>query len=108
MNYQLVIDKSCKDVSRLMFLCSDKNIFINENSIQYCLNTLEKAEILFAGAVQKISIKNEFKEGKRNDYVFKLACECNRLGLKEGTCEIYIVNTIFHKLILVNMKYRAV
>lgn len=89
MNYQLIVDKKCKDLSRLMFLCSDKYIVINESSKEYHLNTLEKNEILFAEAVQRINCKNEFKEGQRNDYVFKLACECKRVGLKENNCEIY-------------------
>ena len=92
MNYQLIIDKSCKDISRLMFLCSDKNIFINENSKEYHLNTLENDEILFAGAIQKINNKNKFIEGKRNDYVFKLACECKRVELKEKNCIVYCLN----------------
>lgn len=92
MNYQLIIDKCCKDISRLMFLCSDKNIFINENSKEYHLNTLQNDEILFAGAIQKINNKNKFIEGKRNDYVFKLACECKRVELKENICTIYCLH----------------
>lgn len=92
MSYHLVIDRSCKDISRLMFLCSDKDIFINENSTPYCLNTLEPTEILFADAVQKINNRNVFKEGSRNLYVYKLACECKRLKLKENICLIYCTN----------------
>lgn len=90
--FQLIIDKSCKDISRLMFLCSDKNIFINKNSKEYHLNTLENDEILFAGAIQKINNKNKFIDGKRNNYVFKLSCECKRVGLKEKNCIVYCLN----------------
>ncbi len=88
-NYQLKIDKSCKDISRLMFLCCDKNIVINENSNEYLLDTLVKDEILFCEAIFKIDKNNVFKDGQRNTYIFKLACECRRLGLKENICAIY-------------------
>ena len=87
--HKIVIDKCCKDISRLMFLSSDNNIFLNENSKVYSLNTLENNEILFASAIQKINLKNHFQEGQRNNYVFKLACECKRMGLNENICLIY-------------------
>ena len=34
-NYDLVVDKQCKDIARLMFLSWDENIFVNENSKEW-------------------------------------------------------------------------
>ena len=34
-NYNLTIDKACKDISRLMFISHDEHTFINPNSLNY-------------------------------------------------------------------------
>ena len=36
--YNLQIDEKCKDISRLMFLCSDTNIYVNENSDTFTIS----------------------------------------------------------------------
>ncbi|MEJ7821514.1 MAG: BT4734/BF3469 family protein [Chitinophagaceae bacterium] len=92
LHYKIQIDKSCKDIGRLMFLSSDKGIYINERSKEIDVNVLSESEFLFTSAIQKITNKNEFKKGSRNDFVFKVACECNRLGINEVLCITYCKN----------------
>ncbi len=90
--YNVKVDKQCKDITRLMYLSSDKDIFINEEAKQYRLGTLNIEEQLFGEALLNIVSKNEFVEGFRNDFIFKLACECNRLGLDAEICFIFCKN----------------
>lgn len=92
LNYQRFIDTKCKDVSRLMFLGSDKEIFTHSNVGPYLLNTLTKDQILFAAAVFTVNLSDSFLDGSRNSYVFKLALECSRSGLPLDTSVVYAEN----------------
>jgi predicted P-loop ATPase len=82
-NYEIQIDNKCKDLSRLMFLSYDENIFINydstiwlsqiddKQSFEHMLNWLEKK-------------KNEYYvDGNRNAFIYKLASACYRIGVSE-------------------------
>jgi predicted P-loop ATPase len=73
--FSLNIDAQCKDVSRLMFLSSDENLYVNENSSEWIV-TQNENELLFNEILIEFEKTNQFIEGKRNDFVFKLAREC--------------------------------
>ncbi|MFA6924418.1 MAG: BT4734/BF3469 family protein [Bacteroidales bacterium] len=106
-NYNLSIDKSCKDVSRLMFLSSDKNIYVNDNSkmldisknqetskletdVEKIINQIEKQKIDITGSYDNwlkigFAIANGFDENGRN-YFHRISkyskkydeCKCNK------------------------------
>ena len=88
-NFNLKVDKQCKDISRLLFLSWDKDIFVNENSIQWQKDETDQ-HLLFKSVLQKLERKETFEKGKRNDFVYKLACECykNNIALDSAINEI--------------------
>lgn len=73
--YKLQIDKSCKDVTRLMFLSYDNSLFTNENANLFDLYHDHDLEIKIQEAIKTISSKQKFAEGNRNNFIFKLACD---------------------------------
>ncbi len=62
--YKILIDKKCKDVSRLMYLCSDDNIYINENSEVFKVSQVAE---LPASKPAKTTIKTTKKKHFVND-----------------------------------------
>jgi len=73
--FGMIADQACKDVSRLMYISYDPNLYFNPESIHW---SLEAANIeKFETVLNFIQRKNEFTTGKRNEYVFKLALECS-------------------------------
>ena len=88
--YNLKIDPQCKDITRAMFLSYDPNIFVNENSevfkiIKYTTNNIIES------CVQKVNEINQFIDGNRNNYIYKLAIEFNKSGIsiKEAASKIF-------------------
>lgn len=73
--FNLIADKQCKDLTRLLFLSWDENIYFNENAIQWQL-TQEQQSSLFETVLNKLQQKESFVQGKRNDFIYKLACDC--------------------------------
>ena len=70
--YSLKIDQQCKDVTRLMFVSFDENLSHNPDSIQWG----NDYQNLFQEILKQINKYENFNEGNRNKYVFKLACKC--------------------------------
>ncbi len=103
---EIDLDRSGKDVSRLCFYSYDPQLFHNtESSIfnvnkEYVLNVepiIETKEVisndaLFQNAVDFTSKKSTYSEGNRNNFIHLLACNCNRLGIKETDAESLIKN----------------
>jgi hypothetical protein len=87
--YELTIDKTCKDVCRLMFLTVDENVFINKNAVLFDPEINVDAD--FAFLIEQLNKKVEFKEGTRNDYVFKLATNCSKSGISKNDAEKRII-----------------
>ena len=90
-NFNLNADKQCKDISRLLFLSWDEKLFVNENSIQWQKNESDQNG-LFKSVLQKLEGKETFKKGKRNDFVYKLACECCKKNIDLDSAINEIVN----------------
>jgi len=59
-NYSIVVDKSCKDVSRLRFISYDPNLFLNEKSKPF-KKYLKKKEVE-RKAFKQIVVKSDFDE----------------------------------------------
>lgn len=101
-------DEKCKDVTRLCFMSFDENIFTNIQSKKFTIDlpgnpqgllsktikfenkpkTLDEpvnlnAAFLFNQQVEFTNKKSSFHEGNRNNYIFTLACNCNRVGISQ-------------------------
>ena len=76
----LEADTQCKDVSRLMYLSYDEELFINEKSDVWEIE--EKKETTnFDNALAQLVRKRNFTNGERNNFVFKLACDCKERNI---------------------------
>ena len=104
------IDTSGSDICRLCFVSYDKDCFINNNAaifevenlkvngdnksnssvntnLNECgLSDLEK----FQNCVGFTNNVASYQEGNRNNYIFQLACNCNRIGLNQLDTENFI------------------
>lgn len=104
--YGKVIDKSGKDVTRLCFMTVDFNLWENVNPVVLpCVVPIPEKEI---NKLSKLSPKEkqtlqasgqevndvwestqmyfEYTEGNRNNFIFKFACNCNRVGIEKWNC----------------------
>ncbi len=97
--YNLEVDESGKDVSRLCFISSDLNIYINDDAVPFSGNDLEVSEatkepvpvapVVAVSNIQKdleqlvefTNKKNNYNDGNRNNYIHHFACNANRKGL---------------------------
>lgn len=88
---------SGSDLSRLCFFSYDPNIYMNQHSETFKVSLTDNSggsQIStfrhensfakhFAEAVKQTSVKTEYKEGQRNNFIYLLANNCNRLGIPE-------------------------
>jgi hypothetical protein len=102
----LKADPSCKDITRLCFVSYDPELYMNLNNKKFVVKRLEdekvrnfesnanslpnspsdpslNEEFLFKQQVEFTDRKNSYKEGSRNNYIYMLASNCNRVGLPE-------------------------
>ncbi|QNA46130.1 VapE domain-containing protein [Lacibacter sediminis] len=79
--YNFTVDKSCKDVSRLMFLSWDENIFVNENSAVWEILIADNKN-KFSSLLESFQKRENFVSGNRNNFVFKLSLECYKANIK--------------------------
>ena len=101
--YQVKLDPSGKDVSRLCYVSSDKDIHIRYDAknfpvdieepdkraleahtpmmadVSTAQNDLHKFRVCILWTERNF----KFEEGQRNAYLHNLACNCNRVGLKQ-------------------------
>ncbi len=111
----LKADPSCKDVTRLCFMSHDPNAyrtiqnekfivalpqFIQEQQSQTPTANapvvpIEKAEpedlnntFIFNQQIQFTNQKASYNDGNRNNYIYLLASNCNRVGLSQSDTEI--------------------
>lgn len=74
-NYNLDIDDQCKDISRLMFLSWDPDIYINEGSIEFSEND-NQAYLKYNQCLNRVYDSMNFTKGNRNNFIFTLARLC--------------------------------
>ena len=104
-------DKSTKDVSRACFECSDKDILINWNCVEYT-KILKSENVIYSERVEMesdvqstfdklckwLENKNEiYQSGNRNNFIFTLAGACCRYGIDQMTTEYMIDFTYLSK-----------
>ncbi len=108
---KLEIDKSGKDVTRLCFYSWDENLFINENSKIFEIETPQPSqtelvevpklktatvtatdtEAIYNHCIKFTEKKVQFVNGSRNVFVHQLACNLNRKGVALNEALGYIL-----------------
>ena len=93
-------DKSIKDLTRLCFVSSDPELYLNEESVVFDYNTISMTrtpEELW----EETSRKETFTVGNRNNFIFTFACNTNREGLNmedvKSYCSSYTDSTLTYQ-----------
>lgn len=111
--YKIAIDPSGKDVNRLCFLSADPYCVFNEAAAVYTIEAKEISEDE-KKKLEKLTKKEEkqlqesgqqcndifdstqqviaYQEGSRNNFIFKFACNCNRVGISQSECENFALS----------------
>ena len=81
--FEIPIDCSGKDVSRLCFMSYDPNLYINTDVSAFKVQVDDSLdfEATFFQAVQITQKKFTYSEGNRNNFIHHLGCNANRLGI---------------------------
>jgi hypothetical protein len=87
--YDVIADKSCKDVTRLMFLSYDENMIVNEDSKVWKIEPGN--ELNYVLAKSTLTRQEAFTPGNRNNFVYLLASACCKKGISKEFVEIAIV-----------------
>lgn len=104
-------DPKCKDITRLCFVSYDTNAFINESASTFEIALQEQAPLskpLFEQAQNSantifdecVSFTNNiltYGNGNRNNYLYQLACNCNRRGIPRQEAEHLITSNFYHE-----------
>ena len=82
------VDPSGKDITRLCFFSYDPEIYFKEGSWVFKMSKSKKDNneqdrTMYEAQVEQTKIKSQFIKGNRNNFVFQLACNCNRAGIKK-------------------------
>lgn len=107
-NFNIQIDPSGKDVSRLCFLSVDTKFFHNPGAVAFIAQTTPVISESDKVVLSKVTTKEKntlqtsgqnvndvwestqtfisYAEGNRNNFIFKFACNCNRVGITEMDC----------------------
>ncbi|MGM0479237.1 MAG: DUF3987 domain-containing protein, partial [Bacteroidota bacterium] len=92
-------DNKCKDVSRLCFVSSDPELFLNEQCEVFKWNTVNNEKPI-AMTDDKLESCKEFTEkrehyakGNRNNFIHLFACNANRYGIDKEEALQYCIST---------------
>jgi KaiC/GvpD/RAD55 family RecA-like ATPase len=103
---KIEIDKSGKDINRLCFYSSDREIYVNEQALiftptfqppiklttpqDFSSNEKNNGQQIFEKCVKLTENKEQYIEGSRNTFVHLLANNCNRQGIPETEATLLI------------------
>lgn len=119
-NYGKKIDPSGKDISRLCFLSNDPTAHFNPDNTQIPMLVLEtpiseadkkKLSKATKKEIDKLEetgqepndiwestqVAEAFVSGNRNTFIFKFACNCNRVGISESDCREFAMGACHDK-----------
>ncbi len=90
-------DPKCKDITRLCFVSDDPNGYRNSNNQKFIVkieqqpkeiiqpksiqNDTTNSTDIFQQCIQFTDNKASYYKGNRNNYIYQLACNCNRRGI---------------------------
>lgn len=87
--YNIVVDKSGKDVTRLCFVSFDQEAWFNPQAQVYHISTkapadqIQSLNDIFDCCVRFTEQKESYHTGNRNNFIFQLACNLNRKGISQ-------------------------
>ena len=74
-------DKSVSDPGRLCFVSFDPDLYMNEDSTPFIINS--DSDISLENVWEYTANITPFKDGSRNNFVFNFGCNANRQGFEE-------------------------
>jgi hypothetical protein len=85
--FEIPIDSSGKDISRLCFMSYDPDIYTNPEVQAFKVQVGESLDFdaAYFQAVEMTQQKLAYTEGNRNNFIHHLACNANRLGIPFDT-----------------------
>ncbi|MCX6240737.1 MAG: DUF3987 domain-containing protein [Bacteroidetes bacterium] len=96
-------DPKCKDITRLCFVSDDPDTYQNSQSLKFEVQTvfnedpvkqeatkIPDYQVLFEDCIRFTEQKEQYHSGNRNNFVYLLACNCNRKGIPENMVLDYI------------------
>lgn len=78
-NVNVSSDATIKDKLRLCYVSHDPNLYLNESSETFDYYSFLQNKI--RDIWNSVSNSGDFIPGNRNNYVYKFACNCNRIGI---------------------------
>lgn len=104
-------DPKCKDVTRLCFVSFDENAYYNPLATIFAVNTKveekgvnqsvqitsNNTDDVFQYCVDFTNKITQFEKGNRNNYLYQLACNCNRRGIPHPEAENLITSNFYHE-----------
>lgn len=100
-------DPKCKDITRLCFLSSDSNCYINDNAIIFdvlkdkkqdkiidskLLNQNIDVDVLLDYCLKFTEQKEQYYNGNRNNFIFQFACNANKYGITQNDTLTFCTN----------------
>ena len=101
----IVADAKCKDITRLCFVSYDSQSFTHISAKKFVPQAqpllLESKPTDFTKKFERAIIftnnKEQYVEGSRNNYIYLLACNCNRDGIPQMEAEQMILSKYDHE-----------
>lgn len=102
-------DPKCKDFTRLCFVSCDPELYLNENAVTFEITsdstreqiknstTYKSTDMQMQAIVDFTNQKESYINGNRNNYIYLLACNCNRRGIAQQTTESYVAANFQHE-----------
>lgn len=100
-------DAKCKDITRLCFVSSDSELYLNEkaevfdvrvegrknnNDVQQKNNSTISDDDLLDECLKFTEQKENYHEGNRNNFVFLFSCNANKFGISENDTLNFCLN----------------
>jgi hypothetical protein len=120
----LKADPSCRDISRLCYMSWDPDIYMNFESSEFLTNEFKNDPNLAIGndfnfginlsadgnlieAVRLTEQKMKYVKGNRNNFIYFLACNSNRLGIPESNALEFALNAYDLKQRRIKSSFRS-
>jgi VirE N-terminal domain/Primase C terminal 1 (PriCT-1) len=96
------VDAKCKNITRLCYYSYDPYLYLNTDSVLFPFQKLEGITVPACPQVDRVLARpnsaewlieltknkaGEYCSGNRNEFIFRLACNCNRYGLSSDDAD---------------------
>lgn len=92
--FEIPIDTSGKDIARLCFMSYDPNLFINPQVKAFKVQLEDSIDFdaAISQAIHLTERKYSYENGNRNNFIYHLACNANRLAIPKDEIKASIIN----------------